>query len=132
MGRFDEALQHIGDALVMDPLSLVINSHKGWILYFARRCEEAAEQLRNTIDMQPTFPLARYFPGLVLIQQGRFVQAASEFRKTKDITEAHPASISGLAATAALIGKKDEAQSFSGGSKSYRHARISIPTTWLW
>lgn len=110
MGRFDEAFQHIRDALEMDPLSLVINCHKGWILYFARRYDEGADQLRNTLDMEPNFSLARYFLGLVLAQGGKYEEAGVEFRKAKEVTDGHPASISGLAAAAALTGKRGEAR----------------------
>ncbi len=109
-GDFDKALEHIDSAIQLDPLSLVINSNKGWILYMARRHETAIAQLRNTLEMEQDFALARYFLGLVYLQLARYTEAAAEFQKAKKASENHPASISGLAVAAALGGKPSQAR----------------------
>jgi TolB-like protein/Flp pilus assembly protein TadD len=108
LGRLDEAFVLIDRALELDPLSPVINCHKGWILYFARRYDLALVQLRNVIDMDPNFALARYFIGLVYVQKGAFDQAIIEFKGARDISENHPAALAGLAACLALTGKRAE------------------------
>jgi tetratricopeptide (TPR) repeat protein len=56
-GRFDEAFAHIGSAHELDPLSLPINTNLGWLLYLARRYDDAIEQYVKTIDLDPGFPL---------------------------------------------------------------------------
>jgi len=110
MGRTEEALGHIGDALHLDPRSLVIYCNRGWILYLARRYDEAASQLRNTIEMDRNFALAHYFLGRVLLQQMRVAEATAEFLKAKETSDNHPACISGLAVAAALEGDRAQAR----------------------
>jgi TolB-like protein/Flp pilus assembly protein TadD len=109
MGRDDEALRQIGLALELDPLSLVINTHKGWVLYFARRYDHAAEQLLSTIEMDESFAAAHYFLGLVYLQTRQLQDAAKQFRKAAEISNNHPAPVTGLARTMAVSGSKKDA-----------------------
>jgi TolB-like protein/Tfp pilus assembly protein PilF len=106
MERFDEALAQIRLASELDPLSLVVKCHKGWILYFSRRYKEAIQQLLSTIEMDENFPLARYFLGLVYIQTGQFAEAAGQFSKARQITNGHPAALGGWAAAKAFLGDR--------------------------
>lgn len=55
MGRFEEAYATIQQALKLDPLSPIINSVAGWVLYYARRYDEAIAQLTKTLEMYPNF-----------------------------------------------------------------------------
>jgi len=110
MGRTGESLDHIADALHLDPLSLVIYCNRGWVLYLSRRYDEAANQLRNTIEMDRNFALAHYFLGLVHLQQLRHSDAVAEFNKAKEGSDNHPASFAGLAAAAVLGGDRAEAR----------------------
>src|SRR5262249_16214741 len=98
VGRLDEAFSEIDRALELDPVLVVINCHKGWILYFARRYDAALIQLRNIIDMDPNFALARYFAGLVYVQKGMFGEAIAEFKSARENAENHPAALAGLSA----------------------------------
>ena len=43
MGRFEEALERMKLALQLDPMTPVANAYQGWILYFARRYDEAID-----------------------------------------------------------------------------------------
>jgi TolB-like protein/DNA-binding winged helix-turn-helix (wHTH) protein len=59
MGRFDEASAEIEQARTLDPLSLIIASDHGVILYYARHYDQAIEQFRTVLEMDPTYaPLA--------------------------------------------------------------------------
>lgn len=55
MGRFDEALTAIRRAKEIDPLAPVINAGEVWILYHARRYDEAIEQGTKLKEMSPEF-----------------------------------------------------------------------------
>jgi tetratricopeptide (TPR) repeat protein len=57
LGRVAEALGHMRRARELDPLSIVINRNLGYVLYCARRTEEAIAQLRTTLDLDPDSPL---------------------------------------------------------------------------
>ncbi len=106
MGRFGEALAEMDVTLKLDPLSLVMNSHKGWILYFARRFDEAAEQLHRALEIDPAFPVAKYFLGLVYLQGSRVEDAIREFEMASELSEGHPAPVAGLGQAHGLLGNR--------------------------
>jgi len=54
-GRFDEAMEQMDVTLKLDPLSMVLNSVKGWLLYYARRFEQSAKQLEKTLEIDTSF-----------------------------------------------------------------------------
>lgn len=54
-GRHDEALAVIRQALVLDPVSLILGALRGQFLYHAGKDLEAVEQFRATLDMEPRF-----------------------------------------------------------------------------
>jgi TolB-like protein/DNA-binding winged helix-turn-helix (wHTH) protein len=56
MGRFDEASAQIELARVLDPLSLIIATDRGVILYYARQYDHAIEVLRAVQEMYPAYP----------------------------------------------------------------------------
>jgi serine/threonine protein kinase len=58
VGRYDEAIKEVKQALYLDPLSLVINTYVGFFLFCARRYDESLEQQLKTLEMDPTFLLA--------------------------------------------------------------------------
>jgi serine/threonine protein kinase/Tfp pilus assembly protein PilF len=68
MGRLDQAITESMQALELDPLSSVINSCVGWILYRARRFEEAALQLRMALEWDRNFLPALYYLSLAHLQ----------------------------------------------------------------
>jgi Tfp pilus assembly protein PilF len=53
-GRFDDSLAEIERARELDPVSLSINSDRGWFLHFARRPDEAIVQFRKPWSWIPT------------------------------------------------------------------------------
>ncbi len=55
LGRFDEALQMIKRAQEVDPLSLIINTGLGMVLYYSGRYEEAIIQYKKVIEMDENF-----------------------------------------------------------------------------
>jgi TolB-like protein/DNA-binding winged helix-turn-helix (wHTH) protein len=56
MGRFEEASVQIEQARVLDPLSLIIATDHGVILYYARQYDRAIEVLRAVQEMYPGYP----------------------------------------------------------------------------
>ena len=59
MGRFEQALDEMKRARTLDPLSLIIDTELGRVLYTARRYDEAADQLEQTLALDPNFVPAR-------------------------------------------------------------------------
>ena len=52
-GNSDQALTEINKALELDPLAMILNSHKGRVLGFGGKVEEAIAQYKKTIELFP-------------------------------------------------------------------------------
>src|SRR5947209_16987996 len=57
-GRFDEAMRESDRARQLDPLSLIIATDNGAILYYSRQYDRAIEQFHYVLNMEPRFPRA--------------------------------------------------------------------------
>jgi tetratricopeptide (TPR) repeat protein len=65
-GRFDDALTEIDAAMTIDPGATMYKEHRGRILYYARRYDEALTQFQQVIDLddrpqQPYAGLSRIY-----------------------------------------------------------------------
>jgi serine/threonine protein kinase/tetratricopeptide (TPR) repeat protein len=76
-GRFDETLAAIDRALKLDPLSLIINTTRGYALLLARRYDEAAAQLRKAHELEPAFFGSLEYLALLHEQTGQYEAALS-------------------------------------------------------
>ena len=95
LGRFEDGLAELQLALKNDPLSLIINSALGWILYFARRHTEAAAQLEKALELDPDFYPARLILGYVYECIGQYPKALMELDKARALSET-AATLAGL------------------------------------
>jgi TolB-like protein/Flp pilus assembly protein TadD len=127
MGRFGEALAQMDTALDLDPLSLVINSHLGWILYFSRLNERAVRQLRDTVAMDPKFAIGRYFLGMAYEQGREFDAAIKEFEAARAFGGEHPGPIAYLVHASGLAGKVSDAKRYLADLKSAANRRHVSP-----
>lgn len=80
-GRFDEAFSEIGIARKLDPLSLIIASDYGAILYFSRQYDRAIEQFRSVLEIDPDFPRAHML-AWAYAQKGLFADALADAEKS--------------------------------------------------
>jgi TolB-like protein len=83
-GRFDEALAESERARQLDPLSLIIATDRGVILYYARQYDRAIEQLRAVLDMDPNFARGHIIMN-AYVEKGMFEEALAEVRKYRSI-----------------------------------------------
>ena len=81
MGRFDEALAEEQRAKEIEPLSLVINTHLGWICYHARKYEQAIAFYNQALELDENFISANFYQGLAYLQQGRFDEGIGSLDK---------------------------------------------------
>ena len=109
-GRFDAALAQIAEARRHDPLSTIINTTCGWILYHARRPDEAVVQLRNTIEKEFESALPHHRLGLALEAKGLFDEAASEFATAQRLSNDGPLATASRAYVDALCGRPEKAE----------------------
>jgi DNA-binding winged helix-turn-helix (wHTH) protein/TolB-like protein/Tfp pilus assembly protein PilF len=110
MGRPQEAIPEMQHAVALDPLSLIMNTDLGWVLYSAGRYDDAIVQLQKTIEMQPAYPPAHWTLGKAYEAKGMYAEAIAEFQKNgNDKAE--------LGRALALSGRKDEALRIIDGLK---------------
>src|SRR5260370_40571369 len=81
-GRLDEALAMSQRARELDPLSLIINSYAGLVLYLKRDYGKSIEQLRNTLELDPNFDAAHDFLARALLQAGDLQAGEMGAKKT--------------------------------------------------
>ena len=88
-GRFDEAFSEIGIARKLDPLSLIITSDYGAILYFSRQYDRAIEQFRSVLEIEPNFPRAHMLVW-VYAQKGLFTEALADTEMQRGLLDDNP------------------------------------------
>ena len=80
LGRFDEALRESERARQLDPLSLIIATDNGAILYYSRQYDRAIKQFRSVLAMEPSFPRAHVVI-FAYVEKGMFAEAQAEVEK---------------------------------------------------
>ncbi|MEK9137247.1 MAG: tetratricopeptide repeat protein, partial [Bacteroidota bacterium] len=75
-------------ALELDPLSLIITRDVGWMLYFARRYDEAVEYFQKALDLDPNFMRGHLILGQTYVHQGLLEKAISEFEAVSQLSQA--------------------------------------------
>ena len=96
-GRFNEAIDSLHRALALDPLSLIINTDLGWVMFHARRWEQGIDQLKKTIEMDGAFPAARWVLGLTLMHAGDPEKAVEELETARALAPQSPHILGSLA-----------------------------------
>ena len=84
-GRFDDALAESDRVQRLDPLSLIIATDRGTILYYARQYDRAIAECRAVLSMEPRFDLARAFAFLAFVKEAKFPEALEEIEGGRSI-----------------------------------------------
>ncbi len=90
MGRFDEALSEIRRAKEIDPLAPVINAGEVWILYFARRYDEAIEAGRKLQATNPDFAEINEYLKRCYDQKGMYREAIAARQMRRKLARVDP------------------------------------------
>ena len=77
-GRFSEAFGEVARAEQLDPLSLIIQTDHGALLFYARSYPEAEQRLRSVVARDPDYPRVRGLLIGVLLEDGRPDEALAE------------------------------------------------------
>jgi serine/threonine-protein kinase len=73
-GRLEEALAEAELAVSLDPLSVIAQEGRGFVLMVSRRYEEAIEQYRLLLEFEPSFYKAWTSRGRVYAQMGDYAR----------------------------------------------------------
>jgi TolB-like protein len=92
----------------LDPLSIIIRSQSGWLLYWARQFGDAMAHARATLEMDGNNVQASYVLGYAATVSGRFQEAIAAFRGPAD-RYGDPFSLGGLAMAYGFAGESENA-----------------------
>jgi TolB-like protein/DNA-binding winged helix-turn-helix (wHTH) protein/Tfp pilus assembly protein PilF len=108
-GRFGEAFPEIENARQLDPLSLIIATDYGAILYFSRQYDRAIERFRGVLDREPDFPRAHMLVW-AYVQKGLFTDALADAEAWRRRDNSPPWSWAMIAYAAGRSGDQARAQ----------------------
>ncbi|HXG92117.1 MAG TPA: protein kinase [Blastocatellia bacterium] len=108
IGNFDEAIAEIRLAEELDPLSNIINTEVGWLLYLARRYNRAIQQFRATVELDPESAPARWRLGEALLRKQMFDEAIAELERAIEMSGRNLYMLARLGHAYAVAGKRFE------------------------
>jgi TolB-like protein/DNA-binding winged helix-turn-helix (wHTH) protein/Tfp pilus assembly protein PilF len=110
MGRTEESIAAANKALELDPLSITLSTHLGWMFYLARQNDLAVQQYEKTLEVSPNYARARRDFSLALVEKGRYEDAIREARRGIELSQPSPLMLEAVGYAYARAGKKDEAR----------------------
>ncbi|HTZ98152.1 MAG TPA: winged helix-turn-helix domain-containing protein [Terriglobales bacterium] len=81
MGRFEEAFSESEQARKLDPLSLIVASDRGAVLYRARRYDDAIAQFRSVLERDQDFGHPYSYLVMCYVRTGRFTDALDVIKR---------------------------------------------------
>ena len=127
-GRFEEALREGERARQLDPLSLIISSDDGAILYYSRQYDRAIEHFRAVLAMEPGFPRA-HMVIFAYVEKGMFSEALAEAEKWRHSDDPHVWEVE--AYVYGRAGRQAQARSALAKWEQLSRGRESPPTALL-
>jgi Tfp pilus assembly protein PilF len=106
--KYDEAQQHVLNALHADPFYGPAHNNRGLIYFYTDRLYLAAWEFDNAIKLMPYQAEPRNNLGLVMERAGKLNEATDEFAKARKIEPDNPQYIGNLARARVRRGDHDE------------------------
>lgn len=113
LGRFAEALSHVQQAYLSDPLAIDSRNDALWIYYFSGRMNETVEQCHKAIELAPAAGLPYAMLAMADAQLGKraeVIQAAENAARLAN----SPSVIATAASALAQVGQRKHAQELLG------------------
>jgi serine/threonine-protein kinase len=109
LGRHEEAIKEVKLARDLDPLAPRIRANVGWILYCARKYDEALEVLNKELQFDANHWATYEYLGYTYAKLERYAESEESFKMAIGL-EDHPNLSIGLALTYARAGRTEEAR----------------------
>lgn len=128
-GRTEEAIAWSRRARELDPLGSGLNL--GFILFYARRYDEAVRELRSVLAIQPDNAGTLWFLGFALIAKGRPDEAIPVLEKAVSASDRSPAILGVLIRAYAQAGRRADALRLLAELKRRRKAGYVPPPAFV-
>ena len=109
IGFFRKAEVFLRKAAEKDPLSLLIPSVQGWVLFFERRFEEALPHFHRVLAIDSNYHVAHWFLGETLVEMERFEEGIHALERALDLSGRTSRLLGYTGYAYGRAGKKDEA-----------------------
>jgi tetratricopeptide (TPR) repeat protein len=109
MGRRQEALREVKHAILLDPVSLIVNSDAVLVYYYAADFDLAIEQCRKVLEMGSGFWIIHIDEGLIYERKKMYKEAISNWESALDLNPKDRSIIASLGNVYAAIGRKQDA-----------------------
>jgi serine/threonine-protein kinase len=109
-GRFEEAAEEAALARQLDPLSMIIQESRGYLLMLARRYDEAIAAYQSLLELDASFFRVYTSMGRAYLQKGLYAEAAAMLEKGRAMTGDMPNILGALGQARAMGGKREEAR----------------------
>jgi serine/threonine protein kinase/tetratricopeptide (TPR) repeat protein len=127
-GRHAEAVREAELALELEPLSIIIYTAVGDVLFYARRFDEAIGYYRRALELDPEFLPGHSDLARALEHSGRIEEAIAGYERAIRLAQGENADPSaGLANAYAVAGRRTEALAVLEELKSRRAAQYVSP-----
>ena len=127
LGRSANALREKKKALAMDPLSVVVKTDLGRMLYFSRDYDGAESEFQSALEMDPGFEPAHLWLAQVYEQKGEFERAIVELQAGERPSSESTFAVAELGHGYALAGKHEEARAILEQLKTLATQRYVSP-----
>jgi len=108
MGRHEEAMAEIDQALRLDPVSAIIRASRGWIQYHRRQFDESIVESKKALDLDADFVRAHTYLGMNYLKKGMAQDAIREFTEADRLAGSIPITLVQRAEAYALAGRTAE------------------------
>ncbi len=125
--RYDEAIREIREAQKLDPLSSIIATNLGDVLFAAGRLGESIEQYRSIIQTDPDFAYAHSRLGMALIATSAFEEAIAEVEKSWILSQENVETKAILAYAYSAAGRREDAEKILEEMKEIAKVRYVSP-----
>jgi len=110
VGRTDEAIRCMRHAQSLDPLSPLVNSNVGMVLYIVRRYEESIANFEDSLEDDPNNYWLHWHLGLAYLAYGAVSRAIDSFRRGSELSRGNSPLSALLVFAYALNGRRIEAE----------------------
>jgi len=127
VGRFEEAISELKQAVRLDPVSLMSTGSLAWVYLCARRYDQEIEECKKTLDLDRNFYHVRWGLGMGYLQKAMCEQAIVEMREAVKLSQDAPLVVGMLGEAYAAAGHRDEAQKVLEQLKELSKQRYVTP-----